>query len=285
MKWASAHMPRGRSAASSRTAKSKMTKLRKIEPFAFEANLEDHCETPGNAFRHIAPMLFAVACHLYAKPTAKQSAAEMQIYDPYYCLGGPKSKLARLGFPNVYNENEDFYQAIQDDATPPFDVLVTNPPFSTDDHIASALLFALASGKPWFLMLPTHKVFMDTYYEVAMAAEKATGCQPFFVVPPKKYNFKTPSPLPPPPKYDHVLARPRSRLCAAMWVCHGGIGDASGALTNELIKAALQTDEGDSSFRGGTVALGIAQLPQRLYPDRVSDEMRKNALLHGVTLP
>jgi len=281
MKWASMRLPRWRTAASYRSARSKQ---RKIEPFAFEANLEDHCETPGNAFRHIAPLLMAAACHLYARPRAKLSAAEMRIYDPYYCLGGPKKKLARLGFPNVYNENEDFYQAIQDDSTPPFDVLVTNPPFSTDDHIASALLFALASGKPWFMMLPTHKVFMDAYAEVATAAEKTSGCQPFFVVPPKKYNFKTPSPLPPPPKYDRVLARPRSRIVATMWVCHGGVGDAADALTNELIKAALNIDENDSSFRGGTVALSLAQLPQYVYPDKVSDEMRNNAFLHGVTL-
>mmetsp|Transcript_107414 Transcript_107414/g.208102 ORF Transcript_107414/g.208102 Transcript_107414/m.208102 type:complete len:331 (-) Transcript_107414:31-1023(-) len=276
------HVLRWRTAASSRTAK---LKQREVEPFAFEANIEDHCETPGNALRHIAPLLIVLACHLYAKPTAKDSAAEMQIYDPYYCLGGMKTKLARLGFPKVYNENDDFYQAIQDNSTPPFDVLVTNPPFSTDDHIASALLFALASGKPWFMMLPTHKVFMDDYTEVALAAEKASGCQPFFIVPPKKYNFKTPSPLPPPPKYGHVAARHRSRICSTMWVCHGGAGEASGALTNELLKAAFKIDETVSGFRGGTVASGVAQLPERMFPDRVSDEMRKNALVHGVTLP
>ena len=35
---------------------------------------------------------------------------ELVIYDPYFCQGSTVRRLASLGFPRVYNKNEDFYQ-------------------------------------------------------------------------------------------------------------------------------------------------------------------------------
>jgi hypothetical protein len=55
----------------------------------------------------------------------------------------------------VYNKNEDFYAVRRAKACPEYDVLVTNPPFSAD-HIDRIFKFAVASGKPWFLLIPAY---------------------------------------------------------------------------------------------------------------------------------
>jgi len=38
---------------------------------------------------------------------------------PYFCAGGVKRHLNSLGFPKVYNENEDFYKVITTGRVPP----------------------------------------------------------------------------------------------------------------------------------------------------------------------
>ena len=73
---------------------------------AFSANPDDHCETSAEAYADIVRLLRAFA-HALGKPPE-----QLRIYDPYYCAGAVKRNLADLGFPNVYNENEDFYAQI-----------------------------------------------------------------------------------------------------------------------------------------------------------------------------
>lgn len=64
----------------------------------------DHCETSELAYAHIAPLLAALASELGKAPE------ELVIYDPYFCQGSTVRRLASLGFPGVYNKNEDFYE-------------------------------------------------------------------------------------------------------------------------------------------------------------------------------
>ena len=64
----------------------------------------DHCETGDLAYAHIAPILSAIAAEL------GKTAEELVIYDPYFCQGSTIRRLASLGFPRVYNRNEDFYE-------------------------------------------------------------------------------------------------------------------------------------------------------------------------------
>lgn len=113
----------------------------------FEALAEDAAETPFEAYRDLEPMLFRLALDL------KKSKETLRIYDPFYAAGSVVKHLARLGFTNVYNKNEDFYAVVREGRTPPFDVLVTNPPFS-GDHMKRTLDFALSCGKPFLLLLP-----------------------------------------------------------------------------------------------------------------------------------
>ena len=126
----------------------------------FEVDAADHCETPFAAYQDVEPFLFRVALAL-RKPKEK-----LRIYDPYFCEGSVAKHLARLGFTNVYNENEDFYAVIEEGRVPEHDVLLTNPPYS-GDHFRKILEFCGRSRKPWLLLLPNF-VCRKTYYQPSL---------------------------------------------------------------------------------------------------------------------
>ena len=91
------------------------------KPLAFDAAEDDHCETAPEAYVHIAGALQLLAA------TLGVAAAELRIYDPFYCNGAVERHLAALGFPCVHNRNEDFYAVLQEGRVPPHDVVVTAP--------------------------------------------------------------------------------------------------------------------------------------------------------------
>ena len=76
-----------------------------------------------------------------------------------------KRHLANLGFTNVYNECEDFYARLRAQDFPDHDVLLTNPPYSSD-HLQKIVRHATASGKPWLLLGPNF-VYIKEYYRSA----------------------------------------------------------------------------------------------------------------------
>uniref|UniRef100_A0A7S1SHB1 Uncharacterized protein n=1 Tax=Tetraselmis chuii TaxID=63592 RepID=A0A7S1SHB1_9CHLO len=130
-----------------------------VAPHKFKTDdIGDHAETPLEAYRHIAPLLLRLAKRL------KVSAEELKIYDPFFCEGRTKARLAGLGFSSVYNRNEDFYAAVAAKACPDFDVLVTNPPFS-GDNIERFFRFAVRSNKPWFMLVPAYVAKKAFYQE------------------------------------------------------------------------------------------------------------------------
>lgn len=93
----------------------------------FDANPDDHCETSVEAYADIAPLLKKYAARIGKSPS------QLRIYDPYFCAGSVKKNLAALGFPNVYNENEDFYAQIANGTLPKYvSVAVQNCPLVTD---------------------------------------------------------------------------------------------------------------------------------------------------------
>ena len=72
----------------------------------------DDCETPYEAYKHIAPLLQKLAQRL------KKPKHELKIWDPYFCNGAVREHLASLGFPNVHNAGgENFYALIASDDT------------------------------------------------------------------------------------------------------------------------------------------------------------------------
>lgn len=116
---------------------------------------------------------------------------------PYFCAGGVKDKLGACGFPNVYNKCEDFYARIRTKTTPEYDILVTNPPYSTKpfDHIERLMDFCQKSGKPYLILQPCY-VYCKPYYNDSLEHRPAgVTSQPFYITPSARYTYRTPTGL------------------------------------------------------------------------------------------
>ena len=72
--------------------------------YPFQVDSADHCETPFEAYQDISLFL-----QLYAE-SVRKSEANLSIYDPYFCAGSVVNNLNTLGYSQVYNKCEDFYE-------------------------------------------------------------------------------------------------------------------------------------------------------------------------------
>ena len=162
------------------------------DELTFIADEEDHCETAPQAYEDIAQLLHLVAASL------GKASSELRIYDPYFCNGAVARHLNALGFPHVYNRNEDFY-AVQDaGSAPAHDVVVTSPPYS-GTHPQRLLSFLTRNAKPWLVLMPNW-VYAKEYYEpslsdgtgAATAGTSAGTSAPLYLVPYKRYYYWTP---------------------------------------------------------------------------------------------
>jgi len=142
----------------------------------FEHDPADDCETCFAAYQDICPFLTKLAQRL------GKSKHELCIWDPYYCAGKVKAHLRKLGFTNVVNDNKDFY-AMTPEEQPPFDVLLTSPPYSKD-HIQKCMEFAVnGCNKAWFILQPQY-VHRKAYYSTLVSS-----VDPFFMVPGREYVY------------------------------------------------------------------------------------------------
>jgi hypothetical protein len=116
----------------------------------FRANFNDHFETDLTAVKDIVPCLSEFRTLI--RPNCPEA---FSLYDPYYCNGSVVQKWNSLGFLKVIHDNRDFYRDIVDGAIPPYDILVTNPPFS-DDHIPKLFEFLLEKKKPFAVLMPDY---------------------------------------------------------------------------------------------------------------------------------
>ena len=82
---------------------------------------------------------------------------------------------------------------------PPFDVLVTNPPY-TQPHPQRLLEFCVASKKPWLALMPNWVCTKDYYYPSLGQPPPsqhgppptADGSDAFYLAPRKRYHYWTP---------------------------------------------------------------------------------------------
>lgn len=127
----------------------------------FKASFNDHFETSLEALRDVCPALEEL------RALTRPSTPELfTLYDPYYCAGTIVDLWGQLGFARVLHENRDFYEDVEKGTVPgPYDVLVTNPPFS-DDHIPRLMRFLLGSGKPWAFVAPDYIAAKDWYVDI-----------------------------------------------------------------------------------------------------------------------
>jgi hypothetical protein len=165
--------------------------------FPFEADPDDHCESPIDAYQHILPILQNYAKRRYTSQTQQTrndvTKETLSIYDPYYCDGQVKRHLNDLGFPNVYNMKEDCYALWNDPTlydTIQYDVLLTNPPYS-GDHIERLMKHVTSTknrDKPWILLMPMY-VHKKEYFK---HWTKVTHQQPIYLIPKKRYVYEPP---------------------------------------------------------------------------------------------
>lgn len=157
----------------------------------FEVESTDHCETPITAYQEIAPLLEKLAALL------GKTKETLCIYDPYFCAGGVKRHLGSLGFPKVYNENEDFYKTISSGRIPYYDVLLTNPPYSTTpfDHIERLMQFCKSQRKPYFILQPCYVYIKDYYKDAMVTLPNEPPVNDFYFTPSGRYTYRTPTGL------------------------------------------------------------------------------------------
>jgi alpha-ketoglutarate-dependent dioxygenase FTO len=194
-----------------------------LKEWTFEdTDFGDHFETPKVAYEDVKPLL-----KNYAKKTMDISCDKLRIYDPYYCRGHVVTMLNELGFDNVIHAKRDFYADIDKEKVPLHDVLLTNPPYSSN-HKEKMLKYLLERERwavqenvdaPFLLLLPAWSASklawrqflwclaqirsrknVDVSWEDVAQGERAervgafserleqqAGC--FFVCPPDRYRF------------------------------------------------------------------------------------------------
>lgn len=153
----------------------------------FQVDDTDHCETPSQAYQHVLDILDQLAKSINKK------RSNLRIYDPYYCDGGVKKKLAVFGFASVINQNRDFYDDVEKKNTPGYDVLVTNPPYSgvhMEKILAFCSLESSTKQKPFLLLLP-HFVYTKDYYQRSLSPNVSSSM--FFLVPEVRYSYLPPA--------------------------------------------------------------------------------------------
>ena len=176
------------------TATTSVTVARIQPRHNFTTNALDHCETPRVAYEHIRVVL----SQLFETKYGRDMTTTIRIWDPYYCDGAVQRHLVALGFPNVLNENKDFYKLIEANQIPDHDVFLTNPPYS-DDHIERLLTFLnktptndngdddVSSCKPFCLLLPNW-VARKREYKTLMSARTV-----FYLSPIHPYTYIMPA--------------------------------------------------------------------------------------------
>lgn len=128
----------------------------------FKANFNDHFETSLAALRDVLPAISEL--RQLTRPSAPDG---FTVYDPYYCSGTIVAHWASLGVSKVIHENRDFYADIKGKTVPgPYDMVVTNPPFS-DDHIHRMMNFLInGQDRPWAFLAPDYIAAKYWYREL-----------------------------------------------------------------------------------------------------------------------
>jgi hypothetical protein len=151
-----------------------------MDSLTFQSNgpSADDRETPLTALEDLLPILSAVA-DLNQFPLN-----QLAIYDPYFCHGGIKIHLESLGLDSqrIQNEPIDCYVAQKSGKVQPFDILVSNPPYS-GDHIRRCLHYSVKSQKPWSLLLPSNVIHRSWFQE------EMKNSLIFYLAPHRRYEF------------------------------------------------------------------------------------------------
>jgi hypothetical protein len=190
--------------------------------FPFPTEPDDHCESPRQAYEHIVKLL---------EDLGGKKESNVAIYDPYFCNGGVVKNFQQLGLTNVYNRKEDCYR-VWEGELPPFEVLVTNPPYSGDhmEHLMKFVTSPSFGNRPWLLLLPNWVHKKDFYVKATKTI------RPFYLVPRKRYVYEPPKDFRAAKKSD---VHKKSSPFISMWYVWGGTNEAN----ERLIRRCCQTSQ------------------------------------------
>lgn len=140
----------------------------------------DDRETPFRALADLLPILSALG-NIYCQSNLLQ----LSIYDPYYCNGRIKIHLENLGLNSnlIQNEPTDCYAAQKNGKVKPFDILLSNPPYS-GDHIRRCIHYSVKCQKPWALLLPSNVIHRSWF------VEEIKDSSILYVAPHSRYEFE-----------------------------------------------------------------------------------------------
>lgn len=154
------------------------------DTYPYPVDEADHCETTFTSYELILPLLE------YLAKALNKTKENLKIYDPYYCEGSMVEVMHSLGFMDVYNRKEDFYSRITARNLPPYDILITNPPYS-GSHIEMLTDFLYNehdATKPFFLLMPNFVYAKDYFNKLLLSTRHAV----FFVLPISRIQYSTP---------------------------------------------------------------------------------------------
>eukprot|EP00943_MAST-04B_sp_MAST-4B-sp1_P003007 g3007.t1 len=220
--------------------------------FPFQAEALDHCESPIESYKDINVFLQS-----YAKSIGK-SKSTISIYDPYFCNGSIKRNLGKLGYNKVYNKCEDFYEKIEKNEVPEYDVLITNPPYSSD-HIEKLLYYikkmVQTKGKPFFLLLPNY-VYTKQYYKDIMKEINL-----FYYVPIKFRYYYNPPDWVDKTQGSSALLKGKTSTSPyhSFWYIYGGNDLKTKAFVKEYFRNISKTNEEKTQYKNR-----IEMLQQRI---------------------
>lgn len=201
----------------------------------------DDRETPLIAVQDVFPLVSAFS------DSSMKMMQDVDIYDPYYCKGAIREHLLSLGCNRrrIHNDPVDCYAAQKNKAVPLFDVLISNPPYS-GDHIQRCIHYAVASAKPWALLLPSN-VFLRPWFGASIKDQKV-----WFIAPHERYGFEYD------PATDNILSSEKEKHVpfVTMWYV--------GGMTDELREALLSLWPTGGRSCSATLAQSADLLPRRI---------------------
>lgn len=232
--------------------------------FPYPTDYNDHFETPARAYEDILPLMEYVL--------VGKRKVEATIYDPYYCAGRAATLLNDVFHQRrlqqsirIQHEKRDFYHDIQMNTVPQYDILVTNPPYSSN-HKERCLDYAVNQlkqyGRPYFLLMPNYVAMKEYYRKLVMNDD---NIQTYYVVPSSTSPYE----------YDHPEGTGYDTPpFASIWFCGLAYTNQLTVSKSSIIDAFVEYHA--TSGKGNTPPRIVSSLQKLIHVGGVSGEKRKN---------
>ena len=241
--------------------------------YPFPTDYNDHFETPQRAYADIYPLL------QYCLQKNKMSSnEEAVIYDPYFCTGSAatlieqtfKSYKDKSPLPSpvrIHHKKADFYVDMRLKKFPPYDILVTNPPYSIN-HKERCLEFAVnqlkSNGRPFFLLMPNYVSTKEYFRKITQTIKVV------FIAPSSNHPYE----------YNHPEGTGHEKSpFESVWFCGVNGNEDMKALKDAFVKfhsKHTSSSSSSSSSSASSTPRWAESLQGLIQVGGVSGEKRKN---------